>query len=88
MAFVGTVAVGGEVADFTALGDTVNAAARLAGEAGAGQALVSDDALANAEAQVEGAEHGRCPCAAERRSVGVRFRRRGLRRLAGGLAKD
>ena len=57
IAFVGTVAVGGEVADFTALGDTVNAAARLAGEAAAGQVLASDDALANAEAQPVGGEH-------------------------------
>jgi adenylate cyclase len=57
VAFVGTVEVGGEVADFTALGDTVNAAARLAGEAAAGQALISDDALSNAEAQVDNGEH-------------------------------
>ena len=57
VAFVGTVAVGGEVADFTALGDTVNATARLAGEAAAGEALISDDALANAEATVDGGEH-------------------------------
>jgi len=48
IAFVGTVAVGGEVTDFTALGDTVNAAARLASEARAGEVLVSEDALANA----------------------------------------
>jgi adenylate cyclase len=48
IAFVGTIAVGGEVADFTALGDTVNAAARLASEAGAGEVLVSEDAIANA----------------------------------------
>lgn len=57
IAFVGTVAVGGEVADFTALGDTVNAAARLAGEATAGEALVSDDALANAGADPVDGEH-------------------------------
>jgi adenylate cyclase len=48
VAFVGTVAVGGEVADFTALGDAVNTAARLASEARAGEVLVSDDAIANA----------------------------------------
>ena len=48
IAFVGTVAVGGEVTDFTALGDTVNAAARLASEAKAGEVLVSEDAIANA----------------------------------------
>jgi adenylate cyclase len=57
VAFVGTVAVGGEVSDFTALGDTVNAAARLAGEAAAGEVLVSDSALDNAGAQPGGGEH-------------------------------
>jgi adenylate cyclase len=57
IAFVGTVAIGGEVADFTALGDTVNAAARLAGEAAVGELLVSDDALANAGAKVADGEH-------------------------------
>ena len=49
IAFVGTVAVGGEVTDFTALGDTVNAAARIASSAAAGEVLISEDALANAE---------------------------------------
>jgi adenylate cyclase len=57
VAFVGTVAVGGEVSDFTALGDTVNAAARLAGQAAAGEVLVSDSALDNAGAQPGGGEH-------------------------------
>lgn len=56
VAFVGTVAVGGEVADFTALGDTVNAAARLASAAKAGEVLVSDAAIANAGATVDHAE--------------------------------
>ena len=56
IAFVGTVAVGREVTDFTALGDTVNTAARLASEAGAGEVLISEDALENAgigEVQLE-----------------------------------
>jgi adenylate cyclase len=56
VAFVGTVAVGGEVADFTALGDTVNAAARLAGEAAAGEVLVSEAAIANAGAVADDEE--------------------------------
>jgi adenylate cyclase len=56
VAFVGTVAVGGEVADFTALGDSVNAAARLASAARAGEVLVSDDAIANAGAATDHAD--------------------------------
>jgi adenylate cyclase len=47
-AFVGTVGGVGEVRDFTALGDTVNSAARLASEAAEGEALVSEDSLASA----------------------------------------
>jgi adenylate cyclase len=38
IAYVGNV--GGAVIDFTALGDTVNVAARMQGEAGAGELLV------------------------------------------------
>jgi adenylate cyclase len=45
-AFVGVVAVAGEVTNFTALGDTVNATARLASAAAAGEVLISDDAVA------------------------------------------
>jgi len=44
-AFVGTVGGVGEVRDFTALGDTVNSAARLASAAADGEVLVSEDAL-------------------------------------------
>ncbi|HJU28015.1 MAG TPA: adenylate/guanylate cyclase domain-containing protein, partial [Candidatus Binataceae bacterium] len=40
LAYVGNV--GGEVVDFTALGDTVNTAARLAASAGSGEVLLSD----------------------------------------------
>ncbi len=42
LAFVGKVGEG-EVADVTALGDTVNAAARLQGEAKAGEIVMSED---------------------------------------------
>ena len=48
VAFVGTVAVGTEITDFTALGDTVNAAARLASNAASGEVLISEAALADA----------------------------------------
>jgi adenylate cyclase len=44
-AFVGTVAVESQVTDFTAVGDTVNTAARLASEAGGGEVLISEAAL-------------------------------------------
>ena len=89
IAFVGTVAVGGEVADFTALGDTVNAAARLAGEATASQVLVSDDALANAEAKVEDGEHQALALRGREAELTVYvLDAGGMRRLAGGLARD
>ena len=41
VAFLGAVGEGGEVTDFTALGDSVNTAARLGSEAAAGEVLVS-----------------------------------------------
>ncbi|HEU5203744.1 MAG TPA: adenylate/guanylate cyclase domain-containing protein [Candidatus Limnocylindrales bacterium] len=44
IAFVGTTGTGGDVNDFTAVGDIVNTTARLAGEAVAGELLVSVDA--------------------------------------------
>ena len=45
IAYVGTVSgVEGAVTDVTALGDSVNVTARLASKAGAGEALVSDEA--------------------------------------------
>jgi adenylate cyclase len=56
LAFVGTVAVGSEVTDFTALGDTVNAAARLASEAQAGELIVSEAALEVAGFRLDGSE--------------------------------
>jgi adenylate cyclase len=43
-AFVGSTAAGGVVNDFTALGDVMNTTARLAGEAAAGELLVSIEA--------------------------------------------
>jgi adenylate cyclase len=48
-AYVGTVGAPGQVTDFTALGDTVNTAARLASAAGAGELLVTLDAMADAQ---------------------------------------
>jgi adenylate cyclase len=55
-AFVGTVGGVGEVRDFTALGDTVNSAARLASAAVDGEVLVSEEALAMAGLEPGGLE--------------------------------
>jgi adenylate cyclase len=44
-AFVGNVG-GGEVTDYTVLGDTVNVAARLQAEAASGEMLISDETYA------------------------------------------
>jgi adenylate cyclase len=64
-AFVGSTSLGAAVEDFTALGDTVNTAARLAAAATAGEVLVS---VAAAEAA------GRTVQGVERRSLTVRGR--------------
>jgi adenylate cyclase len=49
-AFVGNVG-GGEVTDYTVLGDTVNIAARLQGEAAAGEILVTQETYAAVAAE-------------------------------------
>jgi adenylate cyclase len=55
VSFVGTVGEGDAV-DFTALGDTVNAAARIASLAGAGELLVSEMTARAAELETAGLE--------------------------------
>jgi adenylate cyclase len=65
VAFVGSTGAGGQVSDFTALGDVVNTTARLASEAAAGELLVSVEA-----ATAGGLDSG----ALERRSLRVRGR--------------
>jgi adenylate cyclase len=76
IAFVGTVAVGGEVVDFTALGDTVNAAARVASAAGPGEVLISDAAIANAGGRGSVAlEHRDLELRGREASLGVRVAR-------------
>lgn len=55
IAFVGSVGSGSHV-DFTALGDTVNIAARLASAAGPGEILVTRDAAGAADLDVAGLE--------------------------------
>ena len=64
-AFVGSTGAGGAVSDFTALGDVVNTTARLAGEASAGELLVSLTAAEAADIDLAGLE---------RRTVVVRGR--------------
>lgn len=56
IAFVGSLEVGSRVTDFTALGDTVNAAARLASEAAAGTVLVSEAARESAGIRLDAVE--------------------------------
>lgn len=56
-AFVGSTGAGGAVRDFTALGDVVNTTARLAGEAAAGELLVSISAAAAAGLDSPSLEH-------------------------------
>jgi adenylate cyclase len=53
--FVGSIGEG-DAGDFTALGDTVNAAARLTAPAGAGELPVSADAAAAGDLETEGLE--------------------------------
>ena len=56
-AFVGSTGDAGAVNDFTALGDVVNTTARLAGEAAAGELLISAEAAGAAGIQRELREH-------------------------------
>jgi adenylate cyclase len=55
-AYVGAIGEGPDT-ELTAMGDTVNTTARLASAAGAGEALVTDAALASAGLTVQGSEH-------------------------------
>ncbi len=68
-AFVGSTATDDLVSDFTALGDVVNTTARLASEAGAGELLVSVEAVDAAAMDAS---------SYERRSVAVRGRSEGV----------
>jgi adenylate cyclase len=56
-AWVGSiVGASGEAADFTALGDNVNVAARLASNAGQGEVLISEATYRAARIETEGLE--------------------------------
>ena len=56
-AFVGSTGAGGAISDFTALGDVVNTTSRLAGEAAAGELLVSIEAAAAGNLESATLEH-------------------------------
>jgi class 3 adenylate cyclase len=56
MAWVGSIAGASGAADFTALGDNVNIAARLASKAGAGEILASEATCHAAQIETEGLE--------------------------------
>ena len=57
LAFVGVVGSEESTADFTALGDSVSTAARLASYAGTGEILVSDATYSAAGLHIQGLEH-------------------------------
>jgi adenylate cyclase len=65
----------GAVTDFTALGDNVNIAARLAAKAEPGEALISDEAYAAADLNLEYLERRRLELKGKADTVGVRVLR-------------
>jgi adenylate cyclase len=71
-AFIGTVAVGSEVTDFTALGDTVNVAARLAAEAAGGEVLISDATAEASGLGLDGIPHRQIPLRGHAAPVALR----------------
>ncbi len=76
VAYVGTVSgAEGTVTDVTALGDSVNVAARLASKAGAGEALISDVACAAAGLNLEHLEYRKLELKGKSDLVGVRVLR-------------
>jgi adenylate cyclase len=68
-AYVGNV--GSAVVDFTALGDTVNVAARLQGEAKGGQLVVAADLLDDLDRRLPGARHEAIRARGHEQLVGV-----------------
>jgi adenylate cyclase len=74
-AFVGAVGSQDTVTDFTALGDAVNVAARLASAAAAGEILVSEVTYAAAGLVSEDLERRELTLKGKTESVGVRVMR-------------
>ena len=76
-AFFGTVSgADGAFSDFTALGDTINVAARLVSAAGPGEALISDATLVAAEMDMDHLEHRALDLKGKAEPVGVRVLKR------------
>lgn len=71
-AFVGVVGGEDSPADFTALGDNVNIAARLASEANPGEILVSDAAYSAANLNLGDPEHQQLELKGKSEPIGVR----------------
>ena len=74
-AFVGAVGAREKLVEITALGDTVNTAARLAAVAGPGELLVSEEAASAAGIDVRGAEFRSLALKGRREPIGVRVLR-------------
>jgi adenylate cyclase len=72
LAFVGVVQGGeGKVSDFTALGDNVNIAARLASTAGPGEILVSEAAFKAAQLERSTLEYRKLSLKGKSEPIGV-----------------
>jgi len=74
-AFVGVVGGEENTADFTALGDNVNIAARLASEAGSGEILISEASYAAANLNREDLERRQMELKGKSEPIGVRVLR-------------
>lgn len=86
MAYVGTVGARDGFTDFTALGDTVNFAARLASRAETGEILISDAALAHCAAAPAGLARREVILKGYDRPVGVNVVAGGM--IGGAMAMD
>lgn len=76
IAWVGSIAgASGSAADFTALGDNVNIAARLASKAGAGEVLISDAANAASGLDLGELEQRQLELKGKSEQIGVRVMR-------------
>jgi adenylate cyclase len=71
IAFVGVVGAEESTADFTALGDNVNIASRLASQAGTGEIFISDAAYSAANMTFQTLEHRQMDLKGKSESIGV-----------------